>query len=143
WGATMVVSLTETAEMVRLGVADLGPAVFAAGMAWRQLPIPDTGTPGSTRLEDRHDASPTIHQGLQAGGRVVIHCRAGLERTALVAALLRCETGEDLQMALSIIAAARADARPLRNQQLWLETHLSTVDQQVGAESLDTFLLSH
>jgi len=132
WGATIVVTLTENAEMAQLGVSDLGSAIREAGMEWVHLPIPDTGQPGAIWLEQWSVASPTIHQELTTGGRVVIHCKAGLERTALVAALLQWEYGEDLDRAFSVIAAARAGAFPLPNQRQWLEAHLFAADQESG-----------
>jgi ADP-ribosyl-[dinitrogen reductase] hydrolase len=132
WGATIVVSLTEDKELVRLRVGDLASAVNAAGMQWLHLPVPDVGTPGPTWLDRWHEASPTIHLELAKGGRVVIHCRAGLERTAMVAALVQCEHGRDLKTALSVIAAARHGAGPLPNQQRWLEVLLEAAEQESG-----------
>lgn len=143
WGATIVVSLTENAELMRLSVGDLGSAVRGAGMKWLHLPIPDMGTPGPTWADQWRHASPAIHQELASGGRIVIHCRAGLERTTLVAALLQCEHGRNLDTALSNIAIARANAGPLPNQRRWLETHLTEVSQLSSVEQLDAFLLNH
>lgn len=143
WGATIVVSLTEQLEMARLGVSELGYAVRKAGMISLHLPIPDTGEPGPTWLAQWRNASPTIHQELANGGRVVVHCRAGLERTALVAALVQCEHGVDLDTALDTIAVSRRGARPLPIQRRWLEAHLAHVSQHSAARDLDTFLVDH
>lgn len=143
WGATIVVSLTENEEMARLRVGNLGSAVNAAGMQWLHLPIRDVGTPELTWVDQWRDASPRIHQELANGGRIVIQCRAGLERTALVAALLLCEHGQNLDTALGVIASTREGAGPLPNQRRWLESHLAEVVRGSGTDQLDMFLQAH
>lgn len=129
WKTDIVVSLTGTEEMAGLEVGDLGRALTEAGILWLHLPIPDTQAPADGWHDDWRAVSPVLHQRLEAGGRVVIHCRAGLERTALVAALLQCERGESLETALRVIAKARKGARPLPHQRRWLQTLLAEDDR--------------
>lgn len=93
WGAQVVVTLIETTEMKQLGVQELGESIETVGITWIHLPIPDTSVPTSAWFEDWLGASRTIRRSLQAGESIVIHCKAGLERTALVAALLLGEQG--------------------------------------------------
>jgi ADP-ribosylglycohydrolase/protein-tyrosine phosphatase len=130
WKTDIVVSLTETAEMERLGVEGMGEALREAGILWLHLPIPDTQAPGRDWHDDWRRIAPVLHQRLEAGGRVVIHCKAGLERTAVVAALLQCERGESLASALKVIAKARSGARPLPHQRGWLEALLAEGDRR-------------
>lgn len=128
WGAKIVVSLTESAEMHHLQVGGMEDALRAAGIRWLHLPIPDTEAPEPHWHAAWRKAAPQLHQVLDAGGRMVIHCRAGMERTALAAALLQCERGESLQSALAVIAKARRGAGPLPHQRRWLETLLAEND---------------
>lgn len=130
WKTDVVVSLTETTEMASLGVAAMGEALREAGILWLHLPIPDTEAPGRGWHDEWRRIAPVLHQRLEAGGRVVIHCKAGLERTALVAALLQCERGESLASALTVIARTRKGAGPLTHQRGWLETLLAEGDRR-------------
>lgn len=121
WRTDIVISLTEAAEMADLGVSGMAAALCEAGILWLHLPIPDTQAPPRGWHEDWRRVSPAIHRRLEAGGRVVIHCKAGLERTALVATLLQCERGETITEALRVIRGARKSAGLLPAQRRWLE----------------------
>ncbi|MFT8990636.1 MAG: hypothetical protein ABF959_09950 [Gluconobacter albidus] len=83
WCTDIVISLTPQDEMDHLDVGDMKTAMEGAGLLWLHLPIPDTGIPDSGWTQHWRRISPVLHQRLEAGGRIVIHCRAGLERTAL------------------------------------------------------------
>ena len=133
WKTDIVVSLTPADELARLEAGSLGPAVQADGMLWLHLPIADTGAPDADWQTAWRRISPLLHQRLEAGGRIVIHCRAGLERTATVAALLQCERGEDLATALHTIAAARTGAAPHPAQLRWLESLLDVHNAERAA----------
>ena len=130
WEADIVISLTETEEMARLGAGDLGGALREAGIEWLHLPIRDVAAPAPDWHAKWRSASGRVHQRLEAGGRVMIHCRAGLERTAVAAALLQCERGESLADALHVIAHARGGAGPLPHQRRWLEEVLAEGDRE-------------
>lgn len=130
WRTGMLISLTEAHEMERLGVGDMGAALNAANIEWLHLPIPDIQVPGPHWHDAWRRVSPRVHRVLEAGGRVVIHCKAGLERTATVAALLQCERGERLAAALRVIAKARDGAGPLPHQHRWLESILGEGDRE-------------
>lgn len=130
WKADIVVSLTEAGEMDRLRIGDMEGALRDSGMRWLHLPVPDTQAPEPKWHANWQRVSPVIHQRLEAGGRVVIHCKAGLERTALVAALLQCERGESVATSLRLIAGARESARPLPHQRLWLENVVAEDDRE-------------
>jgi ADP-ribosylglycohydrolase len=121
WRTDIVISLTGQEEMDHLRVGNMSAAMREAGLLWYVMPIPDAGIPDTDWLRVWRRISPVLHQRLEAGGRVVIHCSAGLERTALVAALLQCERGESISRALKQIAKARNGAGPLPRQRAWLE----------------------
>lgn len=121
WRTDILVSLVEEGELAQLKVGDIGAALREAGILWLHLPIADICAPGADWHNAWRRVSPVMHQQLEAGGRVVFHCKAGLERTALAAALLQCERGEALDEALATIAGARKGAGPLPHQRRWLD----------------------
>ena len=110
WGAGAVVTLMETWELAHLGVPSLGERIAARGMAWHHLPIRDGDVPEKGFEQSWHRHGPELRQRLSAGERILIHCRAGLGRTGLVAARLLIEMGESPPEALKRVRATRPGA---------------------------------
>jgi len=95
---------------VMLGVKTLGRDVRALGMDWRHLPIVDVSIP-DRRFEDAWLLDgPKLHARLDAGERILIHCRGGLGRTGLVAGRILVERGCDPQVAIRRIREVRPHA---------------------------------
>lgn len=110
WGARAVVSLIEPHEYALLKVEALGEALEAAGLDWYPLPIPDMRAP-DWRFSLRWGyAGPRLRRLLRAGGRLHIHCRAGLGRAGMIAARLLVELGVPSAEAISQVRAARPGA---------------------------------
>ncbi len=110
WGATTVVTLIEEAEFPILAVEDLGPETQQHGMDWLHLPIRDVDVP-DYRFEDAWPvAGPILHQRLDRGQGILIHCRGGLGRTGLVAGLILVERGIAPPDAIERVRAARSHA---------------------------------
>jgi len=88
WGASTLVTLIEAHEFWLLGVPGLGRQATRE-FRWLWLPIADGGVPDRD-FEDRWtaEAGPELHRRLEAGERVLVHCRAGLGRTGTIAARL-------------------------------------------------------
>lgn len=84
WHGETLVSLLEELEFELLGVGDLRDEAALAGITWLHLPIVDGWVPDNRFEERRRVLGPVLHGQLQAGRRVVIHCRAGLGRTGLI-----------------------------------------------------------
>lgn len=124
WGASAVISLQPLAEMQRVSNDGLGAALRAEGIAWLHLPIPDVEAPERDWWDRWSRVSPQLHRRLEQGQSLVIHCRAGLERTAAVALLLQLERGATEAGGLAIIARTRKRARPHPNQLQALRDHL-------------------
>jgi len=106
WGASAIVSLMEGSEFWLLGVPDF-EAKVTAEFRWLWLPIADGGVPGEEFERRWAEAGPELHGRLEAGERVLIHCRAGLGRTGLVASQLLVEAGLTPLQALNAVRRAR------------------------------------
>ncbi len=63
-------------------------------MTWYHFPVPDFGVPGLREHENLGAVITEFHQLLDRGERLLIHCRSGLGRSGMMAALLLIERGE-------------------------------------------------
>ena len=110
WGATTVVTLVETHELVWLKVPDLGQRVRERGLQWLHLPIVDQSVPG----KDFETAWPTVasqlRQIIAGGDRALVHCRGGLGRAGTVAACLLVDLGVAPSDAVNRVRAERPNA---------------------------------
>jgi ADP-ribosyl-[dinitrogen reductase] hydrolase len=115
WGASLVVTLMERHEFALLRVPDLNVRVTAHRMDWAHLPIPDQGVPGGDFAEAWPHVRAELLLHLHSGGRVVLHCRGGLGRTGLVAAILLSEAGMPADEA--ILAVRRLRPRAIETEE--------------------------
>lgn len=123
WGAAALLSLIGAEEMERLGVADLGGRASAHGLEWHHLPITDFGVPGASFEAAWRTTGPVLHDHLTRGRSVLVHCRAGLGRSGLIAARLLVERGMVPDQAIRCIRQARPGAIETAAQ----EAHLMVV----------------
>ena len=110
WGATTVVTLIEDHEFRLLSVQALEREVRELGMDWLHLPILDVSVPDSHFEQLWGTVGETVHSRLDAGERILIHCRGGLGRTGEVAGLILVERGIRPQDAIRQIRAVRPHA---------------------------------
>ena len=120
WGATTVVTLIEDHEFRLLSVEDLETLVRRADMEWFHLPIRDVAVPDHRFEEAWKVVSPGIHRRLDAGERILIHCRGGLGRTGLVAGLILVERGVQPKEAIRRIRAVRPHAIETSDQEAYV-----------------------
>jgi hypothetical protein len=130
-GIDTVVSLLEREEIAELGLGSEAELCSAKGMEFVSFPIPDRGVPASPC-----DATVVIGllcTRLTAGKAVAIHCRAGIGRSALIAACVLTRSGYDAHEAFTMIAASRGVTVPdTDGQRDWV---MSFQDAASGAES--------
>lgn len=110
WGAAVVVTLIEDHEFGLLAIENLAQEVRGLGMAWMHLPIRDVDVPDQRFEEAWVLAGAELHQRLDSGDRVLIHCRGGLGRTGLVAGRILVERGCNPRAAVHRVRAVRPHA---------------------------------
>jgi predicted protein tyrosine phosphatase len=109
-GIDTVISLLESAEIAELGLGQEAALCAAQGIELVTFPIPDRGVPASRG--DTIDLVTVACARLAAGKAVAVHCRAGIGRSALVAACALTRCGYDAPDAFMMIAASRGVAVP-------------------------------
>jgi len=112
-GAAAVISLNPISELENLQVADLGAQVNAHGLQWFHCPIEDDHAPLADFAAAWQQAGPLVHQLLDAGKTVAIHCKGGSGRTGLMAAQILLERGHSKDRVKSMVQTLRPFALTL------------------------------
>jgi ADP-ribosyl-[dinitrogen reductase] hydrolase len=110
WGASSVLTLLEAHEFDLLKVRGLPEAVRGMGMIWHQAPIADVSVPGPAFDAAWQTIGPRLVKQLRQGQSLVVHCRGGLGRAGMIAAMLVTITGEDPRSATERVRAVRPGA---------------------------------
>lgn len=106
WHTDVLLSLIEEHEFTSLGIPTLREHARHYGIEVIWFPIRDISIP--TSMEEFAAMVRVIHQVLEEGKTVVIHCMGGLGRTGLVAAaLLVYATDLSPKEAISVVRSAR------------------------------------
>ncbi len=123
-GVDVLVSLQTPPERYDLGLTDEGEAAIRAGLIFRELAIPDMDVPG------QREAVPLVTEllaDLRAGRHVVVHCRAGIGRSSLVAGAVLIALGSGPAEACEAISAVRGFPVPETPlQRGWLDDWVDT-----------------
>jgi protein-tyrosine phosphatase len=120
-GIDVVVSLLTRDEIAELSLADEEELCQAQGIRFLSFPIPDRGIPSSKAAVA--ELAMRLGESLTAGKNIVIHCRQGIGRSALIAVYLLIRSGMDLETAIQRVSAARGCPVPETSEQRrWLAT---------------------
>ncbi len=120
-GIDIVVSLLEREEVSELGLQREAGLCREQGMEFLSFPIPDRGVPAS--LRDAATLAQTISAGIGEGRAVAVHCRAGIGRSALIAACALVCSGADPAVAFEAIGKARGvNVTDTKGQIDWVTT---------------------
>ena len=113
-GVTDVVSMLTPEEETELDL-QLEPQFCAAlGLRFHRHPVPDRGLPLQPAFDDFISLLVPI---LTQGGFIAIHCRAGIGRSAVVAAALLRRLGVSAADAIAMISQARGFEVPDTEEQ--------------------------
>ena len=116
WGAVAIVTLVEPAELIDLGVANLGAEVSKRHVDWLHLPIHDFSTPSSAFEAQWEIAGEALRGRLRARFDILLHCKGGLGRAGMIAARLLAELGTEPAQAVEMVRAARPGAIETQKQ---------------------------
>lgn len=129
WGAAAVVTLVTARELVDLKIPTLGNEVRSRFMEWHHLPIEDYHAPDATFEAAWTLASRRLRTLLEAGNRVLVHCKGGLGRAGTIAARLLVEMGADPEQAIADVRTARSPlAIENEAQEDWVRRGTRVVD---------------
>jgi len=113
-GIDHVVSLLETHEQDEVGLADEESYCQKNEMQYSSFPIPDRGLP---RTDKAKSFASELCQEVRDGNHIVIHCRAGIGRTGIIAAAILVHAGYSSTEALQTISEARGIEVPDTDEQ--------------------------
>ncbi|MET0605672.1 MAG: protein-tyrosine phosphatase family protein [Beijerinckiaceae bacterium] len=116
-GASMLITLVENQSLARHGLEDYGDLVRDAHLVWLHLPIADFGVPAEAFLMRWRERGGEVHDRLDKGETIGIHCRAGIGRTGTVAAMILVERGLKPAEAIARVRNARPGAVETQAQQ--------------------------
>ena len=105
FGIRRMVSLLEDHEVRSLGLGVTQGLCDEYGMEFIRFPIPDRGVPPEPRTAFALIAH--LHQGLENGIETVIHCRAGIGRTGMMAAAILVREDLEVDRAFDMVSKAR------------------------------------
>jgi protein-tyrosine phosphatase len=118
-GADVVVSLLENDEVRELELGQESELCRQAGVRFVHFPIPDRGVPSSS--SETAELARALCAQVSDGEAVVIHCRAGIGRSALMAGCVLSCAGVEPAVALDLISTARQLRVPDTDAQIrWL-----------------------
>jgi protein-tyrosine phosphatase len=110
-----VVSLLTDNEANELGLSDEPTLCKTYGMPFISFPIPDYGVPDS--LKAVLELLRNLENLLRSNENIVVHCRQGLGRSALIASCLLVMAGVEPEAAFLQIGAVRGASVPETEEQ--------------------------
>ena len=105
YGIDILISLLTEEEERELDLVDEASEAQKHGLAFVSYPIPDRGVPSNTST--MFGLLERIHQDLQQGKKVLVHCRQGIGRAGLIATSLLVLDGVDPTVAMEEVSNAR------------------------------------
>ena len=121
-GVDGIVRLLEPHEVHELKLAAQPDACARHGITLDDFPIPDRGVPANATKAAA--LARRLRDEIAAGRSILIHCRAGIGRSALIAAAVLVAAGVDQGAAFERIRAARHVTVPDTDaQRHWVDDH--------------------
>lgn len=118
-GVDTVLCLLTEEEIEELELSGEADGCAATGIEFQTFPIEDRGVPVSTK--SLLDLVHNLESKLADAKNVVVHCRQGVGRSALLAACILATSGLDVDTAFKRIEAARGAKVPdTEEQKQWV-----------------------
>ncbi len=114
-GVDVVVSLLAPEEVRELDLREEEAVCRGHGIEFRSFPIPDRDLPASTAAAI--ELAAVAAGAVRDGKSVVVHCRQGIGRSAIIVAAVLVQLGWDPEDALRAIEAARGRRVPDTDEQ--------------------------
>jgi len=119
-GIDKIVSLLESFEQYDVGLEKEEVLCIKNGMEYSSFPIPDRGLPNTLQAKK---FSKELYTEICNGKHIVIHCRAGIGRTGIIAGAVIVNTGITALEAFTLISEARGVQVPdTEEQENWLKS---------------------
>ena len=117
WQAKAALTLMDTKELERFGVANIGEAMTRHQIQWYHFPIQDMCIPDKRIKDTWSEISVGLRSTITHGGNVLIHCRGGLGRSGMIAARILVELGWDPEPAIQKVREVRPGAIETTDQE--------------------------
>jgi len=122
-GVNKVISLLERQEQIEVGLGAEKELCEQNGIEYENFPIPDRGLPKTSLA---NDFVSRLAKEISQGKHIVIHCRAGIGRTGIIAGGVLVKAGIAPEQALALISKARGVQVPdTEEQESWLCTKIN------------------
>ncbi|HPT49247.1 MAG TPA: dual specificity protein phosphatase family protein [Accumulibacter sp.] len=119
-GADAIVTLMPGLEMIDNAVTTLPELCQQRGLQWFHLPIEDDHAPEADFAIAWQAQRRAVHDLLDSGKRIAIHCKGGSGRTGLLAAQILIERGWSKSAAIAAVKDLRPNALSLSVHQAYL-----------------------
>ncbi|WP_111979035.1 protein-tyrosine phosphatase family protein [Algibacillus agarilyticus] len=117
-GIDKVVCLLEKPEQIEVGLATEEELCIHNGIEFSSFPIPDRGLPDTSKAKL---FVQQLYKEICSGTHIVVHCRAGIGRTGIIAGAILVHSGMPAKEALELISSARGVQVPdTEEQEEWL-----------------------
>ena len=132
-GIDVVVSLLEPDEQADLDLTSESTSAAASGLSFRAFPIPDRGVP--TSREAVAQLADEIVDALRSGKTVVVHCRQGIGRSAMMVAAALIAGGLSAETAINVISQSRGlDMPETQAQRQWISDFSAWLSRRRAAQ---------
>ncbi len=117
-GIDKIVCLLEAYEQLEVGLGAEEELCSKNGINYSSFPIPDRGLPDTAKA---NAFTQELYQEIYSGVHAVVHCRAGIGRTGIIAGAILVKSGLSAKEAFAIISSARGVQVPdTEEQENWL-----------------------
>lgn len=127
-GVQGLLTLMPTEEMQRNQVEAMPEICAALGIRWFHLPVEDDHAPEHEFESAWRAARKSVHQIINGGGNITIHCKGGTGRTGTVAARILLERGLPLDEVIERVRSVRPKALQISKQLDYIRSVAASLD---------------